>query len=88
MDAGDLSFVPSPDVAAILHVLLDVYERRPPLPSGRPKDGPGVRVSQRAIRYNFDAFGLPTYFSQTDPAPRRITNDQLHALERAGVVKL
>src|SRR3990170_3996787 len=88
MVARDLLFVPSADGTAILHALLDAFERRPPLPAGRPETGLGVGASRRAIRCNLDGLPLPAYHSQSDPAPRQIANEQLQALERAGVVKL
>jgi hypothetical protein len=76
---SEISFIPSHDVSGILHALLDAYERRSPhLPTHLP----------RAIRYNLDTLTLPSYHSQTDPAPRQITNDQLQQLEHAGIVTL
>ncbi len=72
-----ISFIPTPDVAALLHVLLDVYERR----GGAP---------QRAVRVNLDdvAGTLPGYCSQTDPVPRTTTNEQLEELEKRGLIRL
>jgi hypothetical protein len=70
-------FIPTPDVAAILHNLLDVYERR------------GGSL-QRAIQVTLDEMGqtLSTYFSQTDPTPRVTANEQLAALATQGLVRL
>ncbi len=70
-------FTPTPDVAALLHILLDVYERR----GGAPR---------RAVRVNLDdvAGTLPGYYSQTDPIPRTTANEQLEELERHGLVHL
>ncbi len=76
-----LAFIPSADVAAILNALLDIYERRPP-----HSHTPTPPYTPRAIRYALDS--LPSYHSQTDPAPRQIANEQLQTLERAGVVTL
>jgi len=73
-----LNFTPSPDVAAILHALLDTYERRHPH-SHTPK---------RSIRYMLSGASLPGYHSQIDPVPRQIANEQLQSLERLGLVKL
>jgi hypothetical protein len=72
-----LSFTPTPDVAAILHVLLDVYERR----GGAPK---------QTVRVNLDDVSstLPGYYSQTDPLPRVTANEQLAQLEERGRVRL
>jgi Wadjet anti plasmid transformation system JetA-like protein len=86
MGTSDLTFVPSPDVAAILHTLLDAYERRDsPLLEG---EGMGARMGRRAVHYRLDSPTLPAYFNQADPAPRQITNDQLQQLEQAGALKL
>jgi hypothetical protein len=72
-----LSFTASPDVANILHALLDIYERHEP---GRP--------FVRAIRVRLDELELPGYTSQLDPAPRQTANEQLQALERRGFLRL
>ena len=72
------NFHPSPDVAAILHALLDAYERRT---TSSP-------VPQRAVRYPITGATLPGYHSQLDPVPRQVANEQLQALERAGLLKL
>ncbi|MBI4769174.1 MAG: DUF2399 domain-containing protein [Chloroflexi bacterium] len=100
MDPG-LSFVPSPDIALLLHTLLDILERRPgpPLPPGPwPPERSGAGEGQeaalaplrgvRAIRCALPDLPLPGYNSQLDPAPRATANQQLQALERAGVVRL
>lgn len=68
-------FRPSPDVAAVLHNLLDQYERR-------------HDPSARAIRCDLEALALPGYGSQRDPEPRRVANDQFRRLEAAGTVAL
>jgi hypothetical protein len=72
-----ICFVPTPDVIAILHTLLDVYERR----SG---------ASRRAVRAHLDdvAATLPGYYNQADPVPRTTTNEQLEELERHNLVHL
>ena len=61
-----LPFTPTPDVAAILNALLDIYERHEP---GRP--------FVRAVRVRLDELDLPGYTSQLDPAPRQTANEQL-----------
>jgi hypothetical protein len=72
-----ISFVPTPDVAAIIHILLDVFERRGSAP-------------QRAVRVDLDdvAIMLPGYFSQTDPIPRATANGQMDVLEQHSLVHL
>ena len=70
-----VSFRPSPDVAAVLHNLLDQYERR-----HDPR--------ARAIRCDLEALALPGYGSQRDPEPRRVANDQFRRLEAAEAVTL
>jgi hypothetical protein len=70
-----VSFTPTPDVAAILHNLLDQYERR---------QDPHARV----IRCELEALDLHGYASQLDPEPRQVANEQFQRLERAGLVTL
>src|SRR5574341_2287578 len=95
MVTRDLLFVPSPDVAALLHALLDAFERRPHLLPPAPPPSPDEQFRRergaggvRPIRCNLASLLLPAYHSQSDPAPRQITNDQLQTLEDTGVVKL
>lgn len=68
-------FTPSPDVAAVLHNLLDQVERR---------QDPHARV----IRCDLEALDLPGYSSQFDPEPRQVANEQFQALHMAGMVEL
>jgi hypothetical protein len=72
-----IRFTPTPDVAAILHTLLDVYERR----GGAPRRA--VRVAMADV-----APTLPGYYSQADPVPRTTANEQLAELETRGLVHL
>jgi hypothetical protein len=76
-DPATLPFIPTPDVAAILHHLLDVFERR----DGAPK---------QAVRGKLEELGrdLPDYYSQTDPLPRVTANEQLAQLAQRGWVHL
>ncbi len=76
-DPVTLPFIPTPDVAAILHHLLDVFERR----DGAPK---------QAVRAILEELGrdLPDYYSQTDPLPRVTANEQLAQLAQRGWVHL
>lgn len=85
-------FRPTAEVAAILNVLLDSFERRVAVrrarageaARGNAGDDPGSRV----IRWRLEPGSAPDYFSQTDPAPRQAANEQWQQLERAGWVKL
>ncbi len=90
----DISFTPSPDVAVILNALLDKFENR-------AKRGHVLReVNEteyapcntadvpRSIKINLTDLSLPTYFSQTDPEPRTIANQQLQILEQQGLLSL
>ncbi|HSJ57146.1 MAG TPA: Wadjet anti-phage system protein JetD domain-containing protein [Anaerolineae bacterium] len=70
-----VSLVPSPDVAAVLNNLLDQYERR---------QDPHARL----IRCDLEGLDLPGYYSQLDPEPRQVANEQLVRLEEAGLVRL
>jgi hypothetical protein len=64
-------------VAAVLHCLLDVFERR----GGTPK---------QAVRSKLEELSrdLPSYYSQTDPLPRTTANEQLAQLAQRGWVHL
>ncbi len=73
----NISFTPSPDTVALLNGLLDSFELR----GGQPKRAVRVRLS------DVEAL-LPEYYSQTDPTPRVVANEQLTALEREGWVTL
>ncbi|HLF27995.1 MAG TPA: Wadjet anti-phage system protein JetD domain-containing protein [Anaerolineae bacterium] len=83
MTSLELNFFPSPDVASILHALLDAYERRS-LESREREAGHGLR----AVRYSVADAPLPGYHSQIDPTPRQTANEQFQTLERLGLVKL
>ncbi len=76
-DPATLPFIPTPDVAVILHHLLDVFERR----DGAPK---------QVVRGKLEELGqdLPGYYSQTDPLPRVTANEQLAQLAQRGWVHL
>jgi hypothetical protein len=79
----EVSFVPSPDVIIVLNALLDILERRP--------SENGTRTTQhaaRSIKVTLANLSLPIYFSQTDPTPRLIANEQLILLETNGLLKL
>lgn len=73
---AEISFVPSSDVIVILNTLLDKFERRSE--SSQP----------RSIKALLSEVALPAYFSQVDPEPRRVANEQLQALEGQGLLAL
>jgi hypothetical protein len=75
---SEINFTPSTEVAAILHTLLDVYERR----NRRPNS------AARSIRFAITATSLPGYFSQIDPTQRQTANEQLQQLASRGLIKL
>ena len=75
----EISFTPSPDVAVIIHAILDKFENRIQR---------NTQHSPRSIKILLTDIPLPSYFSQTDPSPRLIANDQLTQLERAGLLQL
>jgi len=88
----ELSFIPSPDVIVVLNALLDIYERRTTQNAQHPTEHatyhPEAPRSGRAIKLNLIDISLPSYFSQTDPTPRILANEQFIALERAGFLHL
>jgi len=76
-----MNFTPSADVVSLLGALLDIYERRE---LARRDE----TVKRQVIRVKLDGALTPAYFSQTDPAPRLVTNTQLEQLERSGALNL
>jgi len=78
----EISFIPSPDVAVVLNTLLDIFERRSQ--HANRKNG----HETRSIKISLNELVLPAYFSQTDPQPRLIANDQFTQLEQAGLLTL
>jgi len=75
----ELSFIPSPDVSIVLNALLDILERRA---------SHDTEHATRSIKITPTNITLPTYFSQTDPTPRFIANEQLTLLEKSGLITL
>ncbi len=71
------SFTPNADTAAVIDLLLDIYEQR----QGQPKRTIRTRLSDLPAL-------LPGYYSQLDPTPRLIANEQLAALEQLGWITL
>jgi hypothetical protein len=81
-----ISFQPSPDVVAMLHALLNKLENR----SQRHVDGDVGHPTHRTwpVRVSLAEINLPSYFSQTDPEPRLLANQQLRELEKQNLVAL
>ena len=82
---SSLSFTPTPDVAALLHILLDVYERRGGTPPQQTR-----HKRKQAVRVNLDDVSgtLPSYYNQTNPTPRTTANEQLAQLQERGLLRL
>lgn len=97
----ELSFIPSPDVVVILNALLDKFENRAKhnhvvseakgtYNASRNKEHAtrNTEHAPRSIKIPLTDLPLPTYFSQTDPEPRTIANQQLQTLEQKGLLRL
>ncbi|MGZ9234591.1 MAG: Wadjet anti-phage system protein JetD domain-containing protein [Anaerolineales bacterium] len=96
----EISFIPTPDVAAILNALLDKFENRaqrtPALVRLKPHgarervemEAEGTFNAARPVRIILDDLDLPSYFSQIDPQARIIGNQQLQTLEQQGLLQL
>lgn len=87
----DIAFTPSPDVAVILNTLLDKLEQRAQrnTPHASLSTQPAPRNPQpatRSIKLLLTDLPLPAYFSQTDPEPRLIANQQLQELAKLGLL--
>ncbi len=78
----EFAFAPSPDVRLLLNALLDRLERRSPVPVAA-----GARTV-RSVKVVLSEIGLQGYYSQLDPEPRQVANEQLQALEKAGLLRL
>jgi hypothetical protein len=72
----EISFTPSSDVAVLLNALLDIFELR------------AEGSTHRSIKVHIDEIALPKYFSQVDPEPRQVANEQLQTLESLGLLTL
>jgi hypothetical protein len=84
------SFIPSSDVAVVLNTLLDILERRP-AQNGTvhpAAERNGHTPQPRSIKIALANLPLPAYFSQTDPTPRLIANEQFALLEKIGLINL
>ena len=96
MNLAELSFTPSDEVTVLLNALLDAYERRPSylhrssVSSLRETAEPYLcsDVGKRLIKVLLHDIEISDYFSQIDPNPRRIANEQLQILEQKGWLDL
>jgi len=79
----EIFFTPTPDVAVVLHRLLDILERRTNQNIRHPAEH-----TQHAIKVDMADSCLQGYFSQADPMPRINANEQFLALEQAGLVQI
>lgn len=75
----EITFTPSPDVSVVLNALLDILERRLPR---------GTEHATRSIKVILANLPLPNYFSQANPEPRLISNEQFSLLEKHGLLQL
>ena len=78
----ELAFTPSADVRQLLNALLDRLERRM---TGAPTANAELRPL-RSVKILISEVGLTGYASQIDPEPRQVANEQLQALEKAGLL--
>ena len=69
----EIPFTPCPDVACLLHLLLDRLERRS-VESPQPGGMQPAR-SARPVKVSLSEVDLPAYFSQLDPEPRAAANE-------------
>jgi len=70
-----ISFIPSYDTQVVINALLDIFERR-------------EASSTRAIKVKLREINLPAYFSQQDPEPRMIANQQMQTLADSNLIQL
>ena len=70
-----ISFIPSYDTQVVINALLDILERR-------------EASSTRAIKVKLREINLPAYFSQQDPEPRMIANQQMQTLADSNLIQL
>ena len=82
----EISFSPSSDVTVILNVLLDRLENR----SGQDIEKISGNLQRRSypVRIPLAELDLPGYFSQADPEPRLLANQQLQELQKHGLITL
>jgi hypothetical protein len=81
-EPSGLSFTPSTDVAVVLNFLLDSLERR------AARNTQHESHIRHSIKASLPDLSLQSYFSQTDPLPRLVANEQFQRLEKAGLLRL
>lgn len=90
----EISFTPSPDVVVILNTLLDKFENRAKRNGNHASRNRALNEAEeiyhapRSIKVSLTDIPLPSYFSQTDPNPRIVANEQLQSLEHIDAIKL
>jgi hypothetical protein len=83
-----ISFIPSPDVTVIINALLDKFEEHFKRNISSRSKAEWTLHAPRSIKIALADTSLPAYFSQIDPTPRLIANEQLAQLEQAGLLAL
>ena len=83
----EVPFIPSPDVSVVLNSLLDILERRA-VRNSASSAVEGMEHTPRSIKVTLTDLHLPSYFSQANPEPRLIANEQLIYLEKIGTLHL
>ena len=82
----EISFSPSADVSVALNALLDILERRHD--GLRNMQYKSTQHVTRSIKVILATLPLPGYFSQANPEPRLIANEQFSQLEKKGLLQL
>jgi hypothetical protein len=80
-------FISSSDTRVIINALLDKFENRDKR-SIVTNDSKKTSHAPRSIKISLATLALPTYFSQQDPEPRMITNQQMQTLANANLIQL
>jgi hypothetical protein len=82
----EISFSPSPDVTVMLNALLDKLENR----SRQDIESESGNPQRRSypVRIPLAEIDLPGYFSQIDPEPRILANQQFRELQKHGLATL
>lgn len=87
----EFPFTPSPDVIVLLNALLDILEHRRARGKsyqGMANEDETAEHATRSIKIILADISLPHYFSQANPEPRLIANEQLIWLEKNELLQL